>query len=258
MAKPDPKSASDAKQATDPSAKSGKPAGKNSKKAKKAKHAGVLPAVEVAEMFDLDLKNRALAALLAWLWPGAGHLYQGRTAKGLLFMICIVSTFLFGFYVGGGKVAYATPLTMQQIANGGGTNYLRNRVTQAIDRWPFLCQAGIGAVAIPAVVERQRYLGGKENLWPGGLFYPPRQRAPEGGLFTTKDTSDNVVKHPNELAKWNHDLGFQFEVGTIYTVIAGLLNMIVIFDAYSGPLIPRPPEPKELEEGSKQGADDIV
>jgi hypothetical protein len=45
------------------------------------------------EILEIDLKNPGWAALLAWLWPGAGHLYQGRTAKGLLFMICILSTF---------------------------------------------------------------------------------------------------------------------------------------------------------------------
>ncbi len=65
-----------------------------------AKPTGIVPAEQVVEMFGLDLKNRALAALLAWLFPGAGHLYQGRTAKGLLMMICITSTFAFGFYLG--------------------------------------------------------------------------------------------------------------------------------------------------------------
>ena len=37
----------------------------------------------------IDLRNRPLAALLAWLVPGAGHFYQGRHAKGVLFLVCI-------------------------------------------------------------------------------------------------------------------------------------------------------------------------
>ncbi len=208
---------------------------------KKAKHPGVLPTDEVVKLFQLDLKNRYTAALLAWLWPGAGHLYQGRTAKGLLFMICIVSTFLFGFVAGRGKVAFATPLTMQQIAQSGSSNFLRNRLTQAIDRWPFLCQAGIGAVAIPAVIERQRSLQDRQPLWPGAWFYPPSNVDSNGNAFTSKDDLDNKVIHPSQLAKWNYDMGFYFELGTIYTVIAGLLNLLVVFDAYSGPLIPREP-----------------
>ena len=32
------------------------------------------------------LKDPALAALLAWLVPGLGHVFQGRTAKGVLFI----------------------------------------------------------------------------------------------------------------------------------------------------------------------------
>lgn len=45
---------------------------------------------------EIDLRDPSLSALLAWLWPGAGHLYQRRTGKGLLFMICILATYFFG------------------------------------------------------------------------------------------------------------------------------------------------------------------
>ena len=36
------------------------------------------------------------ACLLAWLLPGAGHLYLGRTVKGLIFLGCIGALFLLG------------------------------------------------------------------------------------------------------------------------------------------------------------------
>lgn len=36
------------------------------------------------------------ACLLAWLLPGAGHLYLGRTAKGLIFLGCIGALFVLG------------------------------------------------------------------------------------------------------------------------------------------------------------------
>ncbi len=36
------------------------------------------------------------ACLLAWLLPGAGHLYLGRTGKGLVFLGAIGALFLFG------------------------------------------------------------------------------------------------------------------------------------------------------------------
>ncbi len=60
------------------------------------------------DLIEVDLKNPSLAAGLGWFWPGAGHLYQGRYAKGVLFMVCILSTYLFGLAIGGGRVVYAS------------------------------------------------------------------------------------------------------------------------------------------------------
>ncbi len=174
----------------------------------------------------IQLKNPRTAAVLAWLVPGLGHLYQGRMAKGLLFMVCLVPMFVFGFYVGGGKVVYASPLPLAP-----------NPASFIMDRWPFLCQAGIGAAAIPALWERSQYrTGGAPSF--GGTFYPPRTgaAAARGPKITSHDTAGNEVSHPDELAKWQYDYGFFFELGTIYTAIAGLLNVLVVYDAHSGPL----------------------
>ena len=55
----------------------------------------------------VDLRNPLLAALLALIWPGLGHLYQRRTGKGLLLMICILGTYFYGWALGDGKVTYA-------------------------------------------------------------------------------------------------------------------------------------------------------
>ena len=43
----------------------------------------------------IDLKDPALAALLAWLIPGLGHWYQGRRAKAVLFFVCIMGLFAY-------------------------------------------------------------------------------------------------------------------------------------------------------------------
>ena len=45
---------------------------------------------DLEETIEVDLRHPGTAAFLAWLWPGAGHVYQGRYAKGALFMICIL------------------------------------------------------------------------------------------------------------------------------------------------------------------------
>ena len=49
----------------------------------------------------VDLKNRHLALILAWMVPGLGHFYQGRTGKGVLYAVSILSLFLVGLAMGG-------------------------------------------------------------------------------------------------------------------------------------------------------------
>ena len=40
----------------------------------------------------------------------------------------------------------------------------------------------------------------------------------------------------DELAIWQFRLGRLFDIGTLYTMLAGMLNMLVIFDAWAGPM----------------------
>src|SRR2546430_934564 len=43
----------------------------------------------------------ALVCLLAWLVPGAGHLWQGRRQKGLIFLIALPLMFIVGILLHG-------------------------------------------------------------------------------------------------------------------------------------------------------------
>lgn len=151
---------------------------------------------------DIDLKNPWLAALWAWLWPGSGHMYQGRYAKGLLFMVCILVTYFWGLALGGGHVVYAS-------------------FKKPDIRYPYLCQVGVGLPALPALVQKYRQSEGKAPLF-GGLMAPPQQPVRE--------------QEHDELASWHAKAGFYFELGTLYTMIAGLLNVLAIYDAHSGPV----------------------
>ena len=54
----------------------------------------------------VPLRRPYRAAFLAWLVPGLGHFYQGRTGKGWLYAICILSLYLTGFLFGEGKIVY--------------------------------------------------------------------------------------------------------------------------------------------------------
>ena len=177
-------------------------------------------------VIEVDLKDPRLAAFLAWLVPGLGHLYQGRTGKGLLFFVCVVGTFLYGLYIGDGRVVYAS-------------------VPSPLTRWQYFCQVGVGLPALPALVQRDRIKHEKPPLIHDKFMRPPRMQ----GDFRSKDHAGNEVIHPDELAKWHHDLADRFEMGTVFTVIAGLLNVLVIYDAFSGPLVMPPHgEKKDPEE----------
>jgi hypothetical protein len=41
-------------------------------------------------------RNRALAVVLAWIFPGLGHAYLGRRRTALLFALIVTATFLLG------------------------------------------------------------------------------------------------------------------------------------------------------------------
>jgi hypothetical protein len=187
---------------------------------------------------EVDLKDPRVAAFLAWLVPGLGHIYQGRTGKGILFAVCIIGTFLFGLYIGEGKVVYASDVSP--------ISQLRPS-RQFFQRWQYICQVAAGLPALPAYVQAWREhlgkdpIGGYEHCWQR----PPRMRANQPDEFTTIDSANNTVIHPNELAKWYYDRGDMFEMGTVFTVIAGLLNILAIYDAHGGPLVILPREEKK-------------
>ncbi|MCB1055987.1 MAG: hypothetical protein KDD11_10830 [Acidobacteria bacterium] len=56
-------------------------------------------------------RNRWLAVLLAWLVPGAGHVYLGRRTRGLYFLIVVSAAIFVGVKIGGGlSMAFDAPL----------------------------------------------------------------------------------------------------------------------------------------------------
>jgi hypothetical protein len=180
---------------------------------------------ESDDALEIELREPWLAALLAWLIPGAGHLYQGRTAKGLLFLVCIMGTFVFGMAIGEGKVVYASSAGEQPW------------------RWQYYCQLGVGLPAMPALLQKGR---ADERPHPvlGNFMKPPSQQPQPW-----EDDSKNITTQPNELAMWTVQMHPRYELGTIYTVIAGLLNILVICDAYGGPLVILP-KPKKGASGA--------
>lgn len=176
---------------------------------------------EPVEVFDTNLlKNPFLAAVLAWLVPGLGHWYQGRKEKAILFFVCIMSVFLFGCYLGSDR-DYGPARTVYAKWNKGEKRLF------------FIPQAFLGIAAIPATLQENRVKQGIPPMWRGLM-------APPNSLDAERPKGNPTI---NELY---HKMGNRnFELGTIFTVIAGFMNILVIFDAISGPIIERESDKKK-------------
>jgi hypothetical protein len=218
----------------------------------------------------IDLRDRWLAAFLAWLIPGAGHIYQRRYGKGFLFMVCILSAFFYGIFLGSSNVVYAS------FRKADGQMLLQDDA-----RYAYLCQIGAGLPALPALVQARRVAGAnpKPPLWDGFMAPPVLvgQRVHEVWYRRLLDTQPHEPERfkaddfsragdthwryfpnrpsergtdyngwMNQLSMWHQHYGSMYDLGTVFTMIAGLLNVLVVFDAWGGPMgSDQKPQPKK-------------
>jgi hypothetical protein len=213
-----------------------------------------------------DQRERTIAVVLGWLIPGAGHLYQGRIAKGLLFMFCILGTFYYGVALGSDRTVYM--------------GFKRANPRAFFYSPP---QMFVGLPCLPALIQGL-YMGpGKAPLW-NGYMAPPlnvgdevpldwaiaqEELGPEKGDFRVGDFKRSVnpgyaiysdphnngpvalqtlAYEPgaikaipqyeqlrNQYSVWNSKYDYKYDLGTLFTMVAGLLNLMVLFDAWGGP-----------------------
>jgi hypothetical protein len=267
-------------------------------------------------------KNPWIAGILAYLIPGAGHFYQGRTAKGLIYSISILGLFFWGQKLGEGMVVYNRPDThgaMRHVALS------------------YAAQLGVGASALPALVQNYRAsqpinrivkrlstpfsaefqgtlnpsesaeggrLEGTVRLEPVEGQFGPEVRGTFEGTLDGKSAKlvlggrfelDRAIKagfrrrlecgvvdddraanpvprwiggtvarsiidaygsppEPEQLQEINGRLGKLYELALVFTWIAGLLNVLAIWDCILGPaygfgdeVSAKPPEMKSGE-----------
>jgi TM2 domain-containing membrane protein YozV len=147
----------------------------------------------------VNLRNPAVAALLAWLVPGLGHFYQRRIGKGILYAVCIFGLYLMGMLMGEGRIVYWR-----------WVNPMNNPEKFCLY---YLGQFFVGIPSVLSVIQSTLHLYGHDSiLW--GFMAEPLQ---------------------NDLNAMQTRLGKLVEIGSIYTCIAGLLNILAIYDAYEGP-----------------------
>lgn len=246
--------------------------------------------------------NVFASLVLAVLIPGLGHLYQGRTIKGLIYLFGILGLFLWGVVLGEGIVVYNLP-------ERGATRQITLH---------YAAQLGAGAVSYPALWQTRRmakdnhavrqlerplsakfsghlinmtsekvegHLIGTVKLEPtkgeygaetAGVFTGTLEGKPielplEGSFYldppiaagfrrtlkcnvaaATEDGSSpgtmitgfiprslvnsyGVPPDPDQLQEVTGRLGKQHELALVFTWIAGLLNILAIWDCVQGP-----------------------
>ncbi len=183
----------------------------------------------------ISLKDPFIAGVLAWLVPGLGHFYQGRNSKAALYAICILGTFIYGLYLGGSKDV-----------GWGRAVYFSFRPNDW--RLPWLCQIGVGFPTVPMTL-LQWELQDKPIL--DGFMAPPQL----SDLDSMRNGPPVRPASPSQMSlDWiNRLLPRYFEMGTVYTMIAGLLNILAVYDACCGP-VPTESAKKEEQPGGRQDA----
>ena len=270
----------------------------------------------------VDLKNPVVGGVLAFLVPGLGHLYQGRTFKGLLYFVCILGTFLFGMRLGNGKSVYldwtpekrtfsylcqfwnglpALPALMQTCLRSDSAflpDHVPTRISTRFEGVIGSRNEPLGTVTGTIELERvdrdgfgnrqgelkEATLTTKDGSFPiTGLIThynidpqvgADRQRGIVGSFQGQADGRNpaliqagfsgsiprgfwdyfeaplldrrQVNSQFTDLDAVHSELGTRFELGVVYTMIAGLLNILAIYDALGGPFY----EEDELAEAS--------
>ncbi|MEL6899194.1 MAG: DUF6677 family protein, partial [Planctomycetota bacterium] len=145
-----------------------------------------------------------------------GHLYQKRYLKAAIYAIAIMSLWVTGFGIGGSHVVYAA-------RNPGDF------------RWQFLFQVPVGGPSLPAIAQAV-HMSSAMSKSRDVLQFHNSDFEPMWGGFMAAPVPPSSEDIPDETSAWFARHGLGVEMGTWYTMIAGLLNLFAIYDAFGGPL----------------------
>ncbi len=171
-----------------------------------------------------------LAGMLAWIIPGAGHVYLGRTVRGVILCVCINGLFWTGMAIGG--------------------TFTVEPITQ---RWWFAAQICTGASGVAGWFRQDR---------------ARRRIADDIGL----DPRDVLDPHDPQRQKYRREyaealvskkLALSYpadNVARAYSGVAGMLNIMAIFDAVMLAAMgrigePHPPEKKDKDKTKADATD---
>ena len=176
-------------------------------------------------------ENGPLAAVLSYLVPGVGQIYQGRIGKGILFFICVYTLFFFGMYMGRWSNVFAPDTTAEERhfrLRLLGINFLEfdSAIVGSLWKRPqFAGQFFVGVAAWPAIYQ----------AW---IYDPVQDGNPPLSGFMRQPPMEELESNPRDSDK-------TWDLAWVYTVIAGVLNVMVIYDAFAGPAFVVRPGRKE-------------
>jgi hypothetical protein len=163
-----------------------------------------------------------LAGLLSYLVPGLGQIVQGRVGKGLLFLFCLYGMFFYGMYLGDWRNVYLPDAPVQN------RNWnLPDFVLNVYNRPQFAAQFWIGIAAWPALWQYNHLPVPTNATSP--FWHTFQKNPPESHKDAANDWEGKTL---NELITEGDKT---WDLGWVYTVIAGALNVLVIYDAAAGP-----------------------
>lgn len=196
-----------------------------------------------------------LAAVLSYLVPGLGQIAQGRVGKGLLFLVCIYTLFFYGQYLGAATVRVDgeeyrvasnvyLPDTARRVNPFGLPRWLAN----LYNRPQFAGQFWVGIAAWPAIWQYRHYDENADAALRRQAFDHRADERPHDAahLEDRIRQGDPIFGHyqrtPSEEALNAVHAGGDklIEIAWVYTVIAGVLNIMVIYDALAGPAFAAP------------------
>ncbi|MHC4106685.1 MAG: DUF6677 family protein [Planctomycetota bacterium] len=131
-----------------------------------------------------------VAAVLAWVWPGLGHISLGQRKRGLLIMFGVLFLFLGGVLIGGVDV-----------------------VDRRKDRLWFVAQSLCGPIAFGVDLVNQ-YVKNPDRFDRDGA----------------RGVSDGAQRQYDQLQYRTTSLVHVNEIGTLFAALAGLMNLAVILD----------------------------
>jgi Family of unknown function (DUF6677) len=179
----------------------------------------VPPTKAAAEPAEPPRRLDPIAGILSYLIPGLGQVSQGRYAKGILFFFSLHALFFYGMWLASWQNVYLKPV------GGNRDEPMRQLLSDVYARPHFLGQFWIGMAAWPAVYQYYHY-DPRADPPPDGAA-PPVAAPLWGFERAPSDRLRNDLER--ELGRGIWDLAW------VYTVIAGVLNLLVIYDAIAGP-----------------------